>query len=302
MDSSQQLPGPLAEFARQLLAGRPYAVIRHMGRGAMGEIFEVEHTEMGRRFVLKSPRPRYEGNQRIADRMRIEAQSAARLKHPNIVEVVDFWTTREGFPCVAMEYLEGASLTEHLIKRTTIPVLEATRYASQLLSALATAHALGIVHRDIKPDNLFLQERAGRPPALKVLDFGIARVLPDAKTGAPHPLEVPTETGTLVGTPRFMSPEALEGLRVDHLSDIYSAGLVLYVMLAGVGPFDRVSWQEAASSRPRPPSELADTELPPELDRIVLKAIEEAPGQRYQSASEFQRDVDALRAELKGRK
>jgi serine/threonine-protein kinase len=96
-----------------------------------------------------------------------------------------------------------------------------------------------------------------------------------------------------------MSPEALEGLRVDHRSDVYSAGLVLYVMLAGVGPFDRLSWQDAATGGPRAPSVLSDADLPPELDRIVLKAIEEAPGHRYQSASEFQRDVDALRTQLK---
>lgn len=308
------LQGPLAEFASKLLDGHPYRAVRRIGAGAMGEVFEVEHQTMGRRLALKSLRQRLSGEAPAADRLRIEAQTAARLRHPNIVDAVDFWITPEGFPCFVMEFLTGSSLADEMKGGRRLPVLSATKYAIQALSALGAAHALGIVHRDIKPENLFLCRAIGRAPWIKVLDFGIARVLPDAATGAPAPLNVPTVTGAMVGTPRYMSPEALEGHRVDLRADLYALGVVLYVMLAGTGPFDRVQSGESLDAPP-PPSHWSADDTPDELwgmpagpefesaraelDRIVLRSIRERPEHRYQSAAEFAEDLKRFRSGLK---
>lgn len=289
---------PLAEFATLLLRERPYQLVRHLGGGAMGEVFEIEHQATGRRLVLKSLRQRIGANAAWADRLRLEAQTAGRLRHPNLVSAVDFWITPEGFPCFVMELLRGASLADDLRRARRLPVLTATKYAIQVLSALAAAHDLGIVHRDIKPENLFVCRLTGRASWIKVLDFGIARVLPDASTGAPAPLAMPTATGTMVGTPRYMSPEALEGRPVDLRADLYSVGVVLYVMLAGTGPFDRVHPGQSLDAPP-PPSRFTPEGLPDDLDRIVLRAMRERPEDRYQTATEFASELKDLRATLK---
>lgn len=292
---------PLAaqlEFAAQLLEGRPYAVLRLIGAGAMGEVFEIEHKTTGRRLGLKSTRLRLGADPHLAERMRIEAQAAARFSHPNIVSAVDFWITPDGFPCFVMELLSGASLTEELCPNKRLPVLTATKYAVQVLSALAAVHRVGVVHRDVKPENLFICRVPGLAPRIKLLDFGLARVLPDASTGAPVPLSVPTVTGAMVGTPRYMSPEALNGQRVDLRGDIYSLGIVLYVMLAAIGPFDLVRPGQHWDAPP-PPSQWLPRGLPPELDRIVIKAIRQRPEDRYQSAAEFAEELKRLRSNLK---
>lgn len=293
----------LSELAERLLEGRPYEFVRSIGAGAMGEVFEIKHKTMGRRLVLKSPRLKL-GAQPHAlveaqvERMRIEAQAAARLSHPNVVSAVDYWMSSDGSPCFVMEFLNGSTLAEELRRHQRLPILAATKYAIQVLSALGAAHGLGVVHRDIKPENLFVCQVPGRMPRIKVLDFGIARVLPDAATGAPAPLPVPTVTGAMVGTPRFMSPEALMGHRVDLRADIYSLGIVLYVMLAGTGPFDRVQANQSLDAPP-PPSRWLEAGLAPELDRIVLKAIREKPADRYQCAADFGEDLKRFRTSYK---
>ena len=295
---TQESPAVARAFAAKLLEGHPYAVVRAIGAGAMGEVFEIEHKTMGRRLVLKSTRLRLGADPHVAERMRIEAQAAARVSHPNIVNAVDFWISPDGFPCFVMELLSGASLAVELRQNKRLPILTATKYAVQALSALAAVHELGVVHRDIKPENLFVCRVSGRVPRIKVLDFGIARVLPDASTGAPAPLAVPTVTGAMVGTPRFMSPEALNGRRVDLRADIYSLGIVLYVMLAGTGPFDLAEPGQHLDAPP-PPSRWLPSGFPSELDRIVIKAIREQPADRYQSAADFAEDLKRLRSDLK---
>jgi serine/threonine-protein kinase len=160
-----------------------------------------------------------------------------------------------------------------------LPVDEAVDVTIQTLSALSAAHALGIVHRDIKPENLYLHTGRERRRVLKVLDFGLARVLPNALESAPAPPMVPTKTGASVGSPAYMSPEAARGERVGPASDIYSLGLVLYAMLVGHGPFDRGPMAD-------PPSRYA-AGIPNELDALVLRAIKEAPEARFASAAEF---------------
>lgn len=288
-DSAHKQPGLSAEELQELLAKTDYRPVRRLGGGRTGDVYLVEHQILGRQFVLKVLRSHLVRDPQFADRLRIEAQAAARLRHPNVVEMVDFWTSQRGDPCVVMELLEGRSLGQELAARDYLAAHEAVSLTKQALSGLGAAHSLGIVHRDVTPENLFLHDAPGFPRALKILDFGLARVLPTAPFRAPEPLKVPTKTGAILGSPRFMSPEAARGERVDHRADLYSVGVVLYVMLTGHGPHD------APASQLRPPSQLVDAEIGSQLDAIALRAIADRADDRYQTAQDFADDLNRIR-------
>jgi serine/threonine-protein kinase len=202
-----------------------------------------------------------------------------------------------------MELLKGRTLASELITRRSFPVAESITYARQVLSALGAAHGAGIVHRDIKPENVFLHDPPGGPRIVKVLDFGVARVLPGASGASPRPLVNPTETGVVIGTPRFLSPEGAVGRRVDERADIYAVGLTLYEMLAGRGPFDHLESDflvatAHASNQPEAPSHYAERPIPPELDRAVLKALDKNPERRFASAAEFDQTLAEIAMRL----
>jgi len=277
-------PGQSADDIAVLLEHTQYRGIKNIGRGAMGAVYEIEHRLLRRRFALKVLHARLAIDRQYVDRMRVEAQSMARLSHPNLVEVVDFWTAADARPCIVMELLRGHTLAQELIERRKPPVSESVKIARQVLAALGAAHAEGVVHRDIKPENIFRTTTG----AIKVLDFGVARVLPIEPRSPLAPLAIPTDTGTVVGSPRFLSPEGAAGRKVDHRADICSVGLVLYVMLAGRGPFDNLTQTVALA-----PSSFRH-EVTPELDAVVMKAIEERPERRFQSAAEFSSALDQL--------
>lgn len=269
--------GPSPDALAALLAATPYRALSFLGSGGMGAVWVVEHGLLRKRFALKVLHPHLS---RFADRMRVEAETMGRVSHPGIVEVVDFWIASDGRPCLVMELLSGRTLWDELAERGRLPLAEALDITRQILSALVAAHALGVVHRDIKPENVFLHEAPGFGRVTKVLDFGIARVLPDASPIAPAPSELRTVTGAPVGSPRFMSPEAWRGAKLDARADLYSLGILLYVMVAGQGPFD------AGHTAAEPPSKYAGSAVSG-LDAIVLRAIEDSPEARYQSAADL---------------
>jgi serine/threonine-protein kinase len=184
-----------------------------------------------------------------------------------------------------MELLNGRTLWEELIERKQLSLFESLDVTRQVLTAVVAAHAIGVVHRDLKPENIFLHEARGYGRVTKVLDFGIARILPDAPAIAPEPAALRTITGAMLGSPRYMSPEAWNGQRLDARADVYAIGVMLYVMLTGHGPFD------TDQALPTAPSQL-NSELPPELDAIVLQAIREDVAVRIQSAQEFLDAID----------
>jgi len=274
--------------------GTPYYALQRVAAGGMGEVFLVAHRELGREFVAKVLHKRFAADERLLDRMRIEAQTLGRLNHANIVSVTGFGTTQDGRPFIVMERLLGRTLAAEIAARGAIPAPEAVAYVQQLLAALQAAHALGIVHRDIKPDNLFLVDRPDGTRTLKVLDFGVARVLPGFGEGAPQPLALPTDTGLVVGTPRYVSPEGALGKKVDERADIYATGLVLYLLLAGKGPFDHLRNEAQilgahANVQPVAPSAVAggSNSWPAALDKIVLYALRKNPADRFQTANHF---------------
>ncbi len=265
----------------QVFDGR-YRVVRKLGTGGMANVYLAEDQELGRSVAIKMLDERHSQDEQFVERFRREAKNAAGLSHPNIVSIYDRGQA-EGTYYIAMEYLEGRTLKELLVTRGPTPLTVAIDYTRQILAALGFAHKHGIVHRDIKPHNVVVAPD-GR---LKVTDFGIAR------SGTSQM----TETGSIIGTAQYLSPEQAKGAPVTPASDIYSVGIVLYEMLTGSVPFTGDTPLEIAmkhlSTTPLPPSEKRH-DVPHELDSIVLRALAKDPADRYQSAEEM--DADLARA------
>src|SRR5438445_3083358 len=248
----------------------------------MADVYLAEDQELGRRGAIKILNGRHANDDQFIERFRREAKNAAALNHPNIVSIYDRGEAEDTY-YIAMEYLDGRTLKELIIGRGAAPINVAIEYARQILSALRFAHRHGIVHRDIKPHNV-LVDGEGR---VKVTDFGIARAGTSQMT----------ETGSIVGTAQYLSPEQARGGEVDPRSDLYSLGVVLYELLTGKTPFDGATPAEIAmkhlSNAPKPPSKLR-SDVPPELDKIVLRALAKDPKDRYQSADEMEADLERV--------
>lgn len=282
--------GPRAADVTQLLASTPYRFVRELGHGAAGRVYEIEHEFLGRRLALKVLHSNDRGTMN-ASRMHLEAQVLGRIQHPNVVEVIDFWMAADGRPCIVMELLEGQTLRARFEQAPQLPIAEVVELGAQTLSALVTAHSLGVVHRDLKPENLFLHiPVGGAAGVVKVLDFGLVRLLSTAALGTGAQPAMRTKTGSLVGSPQYMSPEARTGDRVDARADLYSLGVILYVALTGSGPFDETT------GPPDAPSTLRSDGESPALDAVVLKAISHRIEDRFRSAEEFLERLTPLRA------
>jgi len=264
-----------------LFDGR-YRIVRKLGAGGMATVYLAEDQDLGRGVAIKILNERHANDEQFVERFRREAKNAAGLSHPNIVSVFDRGEA-EGTYYIAMEHLKGRNLKELLGARGPAPVHIAVDIARQVLAALGHAHENGIVHRDIKPHNVMIDDDR----RVKVTDFGIARA------GASQM----TEAGSIVGTAQYLSPEQARGAQVDQRSDLYSVGVVLYELLSGKVPFTGESPVEIAmkhlSDTPPPPSEL-NPDVPEELDKIVMRALAKDPARRYQSAEEMSADLERI--------
>jgi eukaryotic-like serine/threonine-protein kinase len=262
-----------------IIDGR-YRVIERLGSGGMADVYCAEDQQLGRRVAVKLLHHRLAEDQQFVERFRREASSAAGLQHPSIVAIFDRgeW---DGTYYIAMELIRGRTLKDVIRERGPAPPAAAVDVVLQILRAARYAHQRGIVHRDIKPHNVMIDED-GR---VKVTDFGIARA------GASDM----TETGSVMGTAQYLSPEQAQGRPVDARSDLYSIGIVLYELLTGVVPFDAESPVTVAlkqvSETPVPPRE-RNPQVPLWLDAVVLRALEKEPANRFASADEF---IEALR-------
>ncbi|MDT5268519.1 MAG: eukaryotic-like serine/threonine-protein kinase [Acidobacteriota bacterium] len=290
-DSNGQVEG-------QTLAGR-YRVLSLLGAGGMGRVYLAEDAELGRRVALKLLPEHLTHDAEQVRRFRQEARAASALNHPNIITVYGIEEV-DGSSVIASEYIEGETLRERL-SRGPLPPAEALDIAAQIASALRAAHEAGIVHRDVKPENVML-----RPDGyVKVLDFGIAKLAPHrtnaAEENGQNGSTVKTTPGLIMGTDRYMSPEQARGQEVDARADVWSLGCVLYEMLAGVPPFTGETASDVVAAvlktEPAPLPQVAKG-TPGELQRIVLKCLEKGREERYPSAEELFTDLRRLQKRL----
>jgi hypothetical protein len=263
---------------------------RELGQGGMGSVFLARHASLSTRAAVKVLSPGLESEESFRQRFRREAELQAQLKHPNVARVLDYLEAeRQWF--LIVDYLDRGSLGDVLARGEKVPREQALAWTRQALAGLGHAHQKGIVHRDVKPANLLLNEN----DEVAVADFGIARA--DASPGL-------TTTGIAIGTPQYMSPEQiLTPDRVDHRADIYSLGVVFYELLTGRKPFDSGSQfavMQAHVAEPPPPPRTVDPGIAPELEAIVLRALAKKPADRYQDCAAMARELDQVATLLAG--
>lgn len=267
------------EFAvGEVVPGTKYLVVSQIGQGGMGSVYEVEHVELGKRFVLKALLDQFCQRQDLVQRLRNEWRSLGRLEHPHIVSVSDAGVAANGAPYYVMERLYGESLAGALGRLGRFSLEDSLRIAAEVLEGLSAAHEIGIVHRDVKPPNIFVTQSG----VAKLLDFGIAKLTDGASVEL-------TGRGIAIGTPRYMSPEQAAGERVDGRADLYAVGLVMFEMLSGCGPFDGCESHEVFLAHlTRQPPRLGElvAGIPSELDEFVATLLAKRPADRPQTAGE----------------
>jgi serine/threonine-protein kinase len=255
----------------------------------MGKVYYGEQVSMNRPCAIKVLDPRIAGAD-VAEfnkRFLLEASVAAKLTHPNVVTIFDYGEADDGSCFMAMEYLEGHTLAEELKKHGRLAPERAISIARQVCRALREAHGLGVVHRDMKPGNVFLVKHDDEGDFAKVLDFGLVKETHPAEGHDQH-----TQVGQIMGSPRYMAPEQIQGKPVDSRTDIYALGAVLYAMIAGKPPFDKpneMATMMAHVSEPVPPfsSIVPDVLLPAGLEAVVMRCLEKEPARRYGSMDEL---------------
>jgi serine/threonine-protein kinase len=271
-----------------------YRIISRIAAGGMGEVYRVEHVELGKALALKVMLPTLDADREFVNRFKIEAVAASRIGHPNIVDISDFGRTSDGRFYFVMEFLDGETLSSLVRREGAQPVDRAVNLTLQAARALAAAHALRIIHRDLKPENVMVLRRAGNPDVVKVLDFGVARVQVDNESVGK------TAAGIVVGTPQYMSPEQAKAVVVDERSDIYSLGLILHELVSGspafTGETPPIVMVKQVTEAPPP---LA-THIPFELRELVAHMLAKDPNRRPQTMNAVVERLEAVRSQLVG--
>jgi len=276
---------PAEDDESALLLDKRYRIIRLLGEGGMGSVHLAEHVGLNKRVAVKFLHLELAGQDDVVKRFDQEAKVAASIRHKNIIEVYDLGLSADGDPFLVMEYLEGESLASLMKRSGPMDVGAACAVMEPTLLALQAANRQGIIHRDLKPENIFLAHQPDEPPVVKIIDFGLSKITtssPDMSC---------TQTGSILGTPAYMSPEQARGApNIDHRTDLYSLGTMLFEMLTGALPYAGNNFTEffakLLTEEPRAPRDVYPG-FPPEAEPILRKALRKSPDERFQSASEM---------------
>lgn len=282
-------PGSHADpFIGRILADR-YRVLRTLGEGGMGRVYLAEHVRMGRLSAVKVMSPSLAPTPEAISRFNREAANASRISHPNVAAIYDFGETEDGTLYLAMEFVEGRTLTDILREGGPLVPPRAAELAGQIADGLHAAHHLGIVHRDLKPDNILVTTQHDGRELAKIVDFGIAKTTQNAD-------QTVTSLGVAIGTPEYMSPEQIAGEALDARTDLYSLGLVLFNMLTGVLPHPALTSKQSLvqrlTAKPLTLSEVKPSvPWPPRVQKALDRALAPEPDDRYSNVLDFARDV-----------
>ncbi len=290
MNTSRNVTKPQDPMLGRVVAGR-YRLEARAGEGGMGVVYRARHVLIDRVVALKLIRPDLRGETHLRAWMLREARAANRVDHAHIIDIHDIGETEEGELYLVMEYLVGTSLSSELAKGP-MPLSRAVDILEQMCAALARAHDLGVVHRDLKSDNILLSTRGGRKDFVKILDFGLAHLAMDPRL-APK--------GAVFGTPEYMSPEQARGEEAGPPSDLYALGVLFFEMLTGQLPFrsnDRDTLLEMQRSAPAPKPSAIKPDVLPQAESVVLKLLEKERRKRYQDAHHLHEELKALQRSL----
>lgn len=269
-----------------------YDFLDLLGEGGMGYVYKVRDRELDSIFALKVLKPEFVQDKDAVKRFELEADAMMQLSHPNLAAVYKRGLSDHGLPYLLMEFVEGGTLSELLGRESALETSRAVNLFQEILEAVEYAHAAGIIHRDLKPNNVMVTEKSPGVEMIKVVDFGIARVLPKVTR---ETLNL-TKKGDVFGTPSYMSPEQCMGEKVDARSDIYSLGCMMYEVLSGQPPFKTdnniKTLMQQLTKAPTPFGAIAACPgVPNDLEKIVLRCLEKAPGERYQTVQELKNDI-----------
>lgn len=290
------MPSPDEHIGKTI--ANKYRVEQMIGEGGMGKVYKAMQVALDKPVVLKVLRQALLSDERTVARFQREAKAASRLNHPNSISVIDFGQADDGAMYIAMEYVQGKDLHHILSREWPLPEARVIRVMSQVLSALADAHSAGVIHRDLKPENIMVEQRRGEPDFVKVLDFGIAKIVDGTGDDGP----ALTRAGFVCGTPEYMSPEQARGAQLDHRSDLYAVGVILYQLTAGLLPFDSDSAVGFATKHltevpPPPTRRRPDAKISPGMERLIMKALSKSADDRPQTAEQFRAELLALEKE-----
>ncbi|MFO0607916.1 MAG: serine/threonine-protein kinase [Polyangiales bacterium] len=294
-----QVTPPSARLGSRI-AGK-YQLIRVIGEGGMGAVYEARHVQMDRRVAIKMLRPELVRDRASVERFLREAQTAAHIEHKSIVRVFDFGEAEDGTPFIVMTYLDGHPLSEALYRRGRLSELDAVQVLAPIASALDRAHRGGVIHRDLKPENIFMARDSDGRERPVLLDFGVARLRGEADAVLPEQGGGPV---TMLGTPAYMAPEQLAGDgAVDARTDIYGMGVVLYELLTGVSPFQREDAQSTIrailTEGVRSPSRIVPA-ISPAMEAVILCAMARDPQHRFESMEALQHALQDVMLEPQG--